>query len=254
MTKLQLVDWLRKLRVRAPKPLGAAGFWLRLQDWLVASHHLSPARRCELEARRRACTTSERCYDFAHCVFPSHQIAKEIVGFLELARGIAPQTVMEIGTAEGGTNFLLGAALPDVSLEIGVDLYVQNTLLLEIFGRPGLRQVFLNASSYAPETVARIRTLLDGRQLDVLFIDGDHTYAGAMADYTSYVPLVRSGGLIAFHDIVPDYRTRYGRDTGRWAGDVPQLWQDLRGSFAETWEFVADRDQDGLGIGVGRVK
>ena len=88
----------------------------------------------------------------------------------------------------------------------------------------------------------------------MLFIDGDHTYAGAKADFTTYAPFVRSGGRIAFQDIVPDYRTRFGRDTGRWAGDVPRLWQELRGTFAQTWEFVADRDQDGLGIGVGQVK
>jgi hypothetical protein len=35
----------------------------------------------------------------------------------------------------------------------------------------------------------------------MLFIDGDHTYEGCLKDWTMYSPLVRSGGLIAFHDI-----------------------------------------------------
>jgi hypothetical protein len=29
-----------------------------------------------------------------------------------------------------------------------------------------------------------------------------------------YSPLVRKGGIIAFHDIIPDYYTRYGIKTG----------------------------------------
>lgn len=95
--------------------------------------------------------------------------------------------------------------------------------------------------------------LLDARPIDVLFIDGDHRYAGAKADFDLYSPLVRSGGLIAFHDIVPDFKTRHGRDTGRWAGDVPRLWQDIKVGYAQTWEFVEDREQDGLGIGVVQV-
>lgn len=227
---------------------------MHLQDRLVASHQLSRVRREELQQKWAKCSTPGDYYDFAAQVLPAHQVRSEIVGFLDLARSIGPQTAMEIGTAEGGTNFLLGAALPDVTLKIGVDLFVQNTRILEAFCRPGLRQVFLNTSSYAPETVEQIRGVLAGRPLDILFIDGDHTYAGAKADFVAYAPFVRSGGLVAFHDIVPDYRTRFGRDTGRWAGEVPQLWQELRPTFAQTWEFVADPNQDGLGIGVGRVR
>ena len=41
-----------------------------------------------------------------------------------------------------------------------------------------------------------------GGQIDFLFIDGDHTYEGARADFELYVPLVRSGGIVALHDIL----------------------------------------------------
>ena len=114
-------------------------------------------------------------------------------------------------------------------------------------------QHFVHDSSYDPPTVHTVRGLLAARPVDVLFIDGDHHYAGAKADFDLYAPLVRSGGLIAFHDIVPDFKTRHGRDTGRWAGDVPRLWQDLMPAYAKTWEFVEDREQDGLGIGVIQI-
>ncbi len=42
--------------------------------------------------------------------------------------------------------------------------------------------------------------LKDG--VDLLFIDGDHRYEGVMADFLLYAPLVRPGGIIAFHDAI----------------------------------------------------
>ena len=66
-----------------------------------------------------------------------------------------------------------------------------------------------NASGcYAPtrtnsETLEAARGALEGRQVDVLFIDGDHAYDGVKRDYEMYGSLVRDGGVIAFHDIVP---------------------------------------------------
>ena len=223
-----------------------------MQDWLVARHHLTSARRGPLEERAARCRTEEDWFDFAGQVFPSHQIRTEIMGFVRLARSIEPRTVVELGTAEGGTHFLLGATLPSVTTKVAVDLFVQNTRLLRKFMRPECRQAFVEGSSYAPETVEAVRRTLAGTPIDVLFIDGDHTYDGARADFERYAPLVRPGGLIAFHDIMPDFQTRFGRSTGRWAGDVPKLWQEVQPRFAETWEFVEDRAQDGLGIGALR--
>lgn len=38
---------------------------------------------------------------------------------------------------------------------------------------------------------------------DFLFIDASHLYADVKADYENYSPLVRRGGIIAFHDALP---------------------------------------------------
>lgn len=40
------------------------------------------------------------------------------------------------------------------------------------------------------------------KNIDILFIDGDHTYEGAKADYNKYEPFVVNGGLIFLHDIL----------------------------------------------------
>ncbi len=36
--------------------------------------------------------------------------------------------------------------------------------------------------------------------IDILFIDGDHSYKGVIRDYNLFSPFVRKNGLILFHD------------------------------------------------------
>ena len=54
--------------------------------------------------------------------------------------------------------------------------------------------------------------------------------------------------MIAFHDIVHDHRAWFGRKTVARTGDVPEFWGRLK-PHAQTFEFVADPEQDGYGIG-----
>ncbi len=36
----------------------------------------------------------------------------------------------------------------------------------------------------------------------MLFIDGDHSYDGCVADIRNYVPLVENGGAVVIHDSI----------------------------------------------------
>ncbi len=54
--------------------------------------------------------------------------------------------------------------------------------------------------SHDPEAVAELRSMLGGEMLDAVFIDGDHSYANARRDLAIYAPMVRDGGIVAFHD------------------------------------------------------
>ncbi|MEM8769431.1 MAG: class I SAM-dependent methyltransferase [Pseudomonadota bacterium] len=40
--------------------------------------------------------------------------------------------------------------------------------------------------------------------LALVFIDGGHSEAAALADYRSWAPHVLSGGILAIHDLFPD--------------------------------------------------
>ncbi len=49
------------------------------------------------------------------------------------------------------------------------------------------------------EAGAKIRQLQD---VDLLFIDGDHTYQGCMADLKQYTPVLQVGGYLVMHDYI----------------------------------------------------
>ncbi len=59
------------------------------------------------------------------------------------------------------------------------------------------------ADSQSPETLAHVGAMLGGRPVDFLFLDGDHRYEAVRRDFELYAPLVRPGGLVAFHDVSP---------------------------------------------------
>jgi predicted O-methyltransferase YrrM len=183
-------------------------------------------------------------------VVASQQL-EEIVPALERIERLRPQRVCEIGTAAGGTLYLLTRISAPDALVVSIDLAIapHTRALRQRFARPGQRVVSLAADSHSEETAVRLKRLLDGQQLDVLFIDGDHSYDGVRADFERYGRLVRSGGIIALHDINEDFRTKHGIETPSISGEVPRFWGELKERY-RTEELIADPEQDGFGIGL----
>lgn len=202
-------------------------------------------------AAYRRCQSFEDYFGFARDWMHggAMQEPEEIRSALDYIRAARPRCVCEIGTANGGTNLLLSQTLDSVETIIAVDLFIMNSAYLRRLLRPSQRIDLVNGSSYAPRTFERVRALLGGKKIDLLFIDGDHRYEGVKRDFLIYSQLVHEGGLIAFHDIVPDHRSRYGRPTARGSGGVPVLWNELKKKYHHR-EFVGDYDQDAFGIGV----
>jgi predicted O-methyltransferase YrrM len=153
----------------------------------------------------------------------SHGIASlqldEAALLYRLARRVpAGAAVVEIGRFKGGSTLLLASALADGAELWSYDLHVAlrpdlsgpqlDAELTEALERYGLRD--------------RVHLVVgDSRVVDppprpptLVFIDGDHTYEGARADYERWSSLVEPGGHLLFHDAV---------DTGGYGNHYPGI-------------------------------
>jgi predicted O-methyltransferase YrrM len=139
------------------------------------------------------------------------QVRSEILQLGNLLKAFAPRRSLEIGTNYGGTLFLLCTVSAPKAKIISVDLpygpfgggySARKVPIFRRFPRAGQELHLIRANSHHAETKDRVRRLLRDERLDFLFIDADHTYEGVSRDFEMYAPLVRSGGMVAFHDIV----------------------------------------------------
>jgi predicted O-methyltransferase YrrM len=176
----------------------------------------------------------------------------ELTAMLGAVRRLRPGVVMEIGTHRGGTLMCLAAvARPDAFL-LSLDMHTSpmgveppwEQVEQRIRGslRPGQELVALRMDSHLDATLDAVRTALDGRAVDFLFIDGDHTYEGVWQDFDMYSPLVRPGGLVAFHDIHFNPHDPVSR--------VDRFWSEVRGRF-RCRELVDQDFPGGTGMGIG---
>jgi predicted O-methyltransferase YrrM len=189
-------------------------------------------------------------FTFSGGFFVPLQIKSEVVSFLRMVEEARPQAVIEIGTAHGGTLFLLSrVAAPDATI-ISVDLpggpwgggYSHGRVpFYRAFRRASQKLHFVRADSHQIGSLERVRELLPDGQCDLCLIDGDHSYQGAKQDFAMYGGLVRSAGLVAFHDIVK-HASHYGVG-------VDRLWAELKLAHRHV-ELVEDWGQGSCGIGV----
>lgn len=175
---------------------------------------------------------------------------KEFLCFL--ASGIGPKRILEIGTGSGGSTYFLSKLGGEGSLLISIDMDPVCNEYIAMFRKyRGQRMSCIVADSHEAATVQTVAALLDGTPLDLLFIDGDHSYDGVKNDFELYSALCTDKSFICFHDINPDYGTSRGIQTDAKAGEVYKFWNEIKSRYDYT-EFIETREQDGFGIGVIR--
>ncbi len=180
----------------------------------------------------------------------AYQRTWELMSLIRMVRKIRPAVVVEIGTFKGGTLYCWSnVARPDALL-VSIDLpggdfgggYEESAVTrFREFVKPSQDLHCLREDSHSPRTRQRLLDVLGGRPIDFLFIDGDHLYEGVRNDYEMYAPLVRKGGVVAFHDIVkhpPEARC-----------EVDRFWNEVKKTGAGFEEFVETWDRGWGGIG-----
>lgn len=153
-----------------------------------------------------------------------------------VARAAGPATIVEIGRFKGGSTVLFASAMAEGSTLLSYDLHV-----------PAEQAEFQGADLDAELSDALARLGLDNgvelivgdsrtvelppSPIDILFIDGDHSYEGARADADRWGPHVREGGHLLFHDAV---------DTGSYGNVYPGV-QRAVAEFIEGSSFSRAR-------------
>ena len=177
----------------------------------------------------------------------------EIEALFKAVCEISPERVLEIGTARGGSLYLWIQAAEPTATVVSVDLpggdfggaYPEARVpFYEAFRRSDQQLTLLRLDSHEPSTLDAVKAAFNQQTIDFAFIDGDHTYEGVKADFEDYGPLVRAGGLVAFHDILP-------------RPDMPsiqvdKLWAELESQY-DTQAFIGPEDS-GRRIGIGLLR
>jgi predicted O-methyltransferase YrrM len=186
---------------------------------------------------------------FQYAIRPQ-QVPEEMIHLFEIVSTLQPKNAMEIGTCGGGTLFMTCRVADPCATVISVDWsggkfgrgYVwPRKFVYRRFAKDNQNLHLLRKNSHDAKTFDVVRSLLRGKPLDFLFIDGDHTYNGVRADFEMYAPLVRSGGIVAFHDIA-----KHPPKTGC---EVNRLWNEIKPTRRHQ-EIIKDSLQGWAGIGV----
>ena len=181
------------------------------------------------------------------------QVPDELRRFAGIVAAAKPQSILEIGTFRGGTLFALCKLAHPRATIISVDLPGgpfgggYNSIQASLFRRfttAGQSLHLLRADSHLDATRKAVETI--SPTLDLLFIDGDHSYAGVKRDFELYSPLVRPAGMMVFHDIAPHDMNKVPFEP---AVEVDRFWREIKDSYRNT-EIISNPNQGWAGIGV----
>jgi predicted O-methyltransferase YrrM len=204
----------------------------------------------ESEQKRDSRSAIDFIYSHFNRFLEPGQVKEEITSLAKLVDERKPKQILEIGTSGGGNLYVLSKILASGGTITSIDLPggkfgggygFFKSLLYKKFVSKDKTMHLLRVDSHRETSVDTLKNILHGEKLDFLFIDGDHTYKGVKKDFEMYSGFVRSGGIIAFHDIV-----EHSIDTNC---DVYRFWNEVKIGKKYT-EFIVDKKQGWAGIGV----
>lgn len=162
---------------------------------------------------------------------------------LPLVAQIKPKHILEIGTWRGYSMEVWHKAFsPEKLATIEKDRDSISFLMERVskgeFENLNPIPTLIGVSSHDESTLWNVKQIFrDG--IDFLFIDGDHSYEGVKQDWEMYGPLVREGGIIAFHDAL------YHADKTE---EVDLLWKELKYNHLNHKEIKSCVNSTGIGV------
>jgi cephalosporin hydroxylase len=164
----------------------------------------------------------------ADCPVPILQHGWEWQQFIKIYELHKPKNILEIGSFYGGTLwFYMNANNANLKSIMSIDLPVPpsddrygemlkcRTLWPGWEEQRGVAIYDIQGNSQGELAIRGASSIFKDDPVDLLFIDGDHSYQGVKADYENYEKLVRPGGMIVFHDCHGLF-------------DVKRFWQEVK--------------------------
>lgn len=137
---------------------------------------------------------------------PSHLTTRERVTLSRLAEGRA--TICEIGSYIGASASCFGETLRrsgsgrifciDTWNNEGMAEGIRDTFAEFQRNTAPYARFIVPVRGFSTDVVGEIAK--DSRRIDLLFIDGDHSYEGVKADWESYKSFLVPGSVVVFHD------------------------------------------------------
>lgn len=124
---------------------------------------------------------------------------------------LAPQTIVEIGAAYGGSSLLFLRCLQKGAQLTSIDPFIVDSMgafqatekicrhkVSQALSDLGLKDKISQWTLLPEYSYNVVRTWKDS--IGLLFIDGDHRYEAVKKDFEEWFPFVGNGGYIIFHD------------------------------------------------------
>ena len=151
-----------------------------------------------------------------------------------LSRSLKPAVAVEIGSARGKSACYVGIALKEngkghlYAIDPHTSTNWNDTESVETYETMRKHLALLNLTDVV--TIVRHHSGRAVHQvakpIDLLFIDGDHSYDGVKADWRSFTPYMSRFGIVVFHDTIWDLNP--GGKLHRGDMGVPQFVEELR--------------------------
>jgi cephalosporin hydroxylase len=178
------------------------------------------------------------------------QYPNQLSKLLTFLKGKRINSYLEIGVRYGGTFIIINELLKRYNeyVESHCDDIIPASDILDIYQKEFVREQFfyhemLSQNTYFFKTIAEIEYIKLQKKMDLVFIDGCHSYTCVKQDY--FTALMLGAKYIIFHDIV-NHNTPGNQI----------VWREIKKIHKVTHEFVEqyeDKHKKYLGIGVVEV-
>jgi cephalosporin hydroxylase len=159
----------------------------------------------------------------------------EFVRLLEILKTASVSSIMEIGCYDGGTTVAF-SHMANKLFTIDLQRRFNNSIV-----NPSTDFYFIEGDSHNPDVIEKVGELII-EPVDFLFIDGDHTAEGCLFDFLTFKGLVKSDGIIAFHDIVDSPMHRSLNCT------VADTWNKLKDEYTHEEIITDPLEWGGIGL------